>query len=485
MGLKRHERAVETTFLSEGQRREIHETALRVLRNVGVVHHDERAVELLAEAGCLVEDDPDGENDRVYYPAGLVEWAVDAAPSMVTLWHRNRSDKLKVGGENVYWGTGPSTPNVLDVQTHEIRRGRKSDIQQAAQVVDYAENVDFCMSYCLPLDEPDAVSDCHEIDAMLRNCRKPIVHLSTSDSDTLQQSLQLLYAEAGSERAALQKPRAAFYVEPTSPLILDEIATGTAIECADVGYPVVVASSPQAGSTAPISLSGTLVVTVAEFLAELVLTQLVTEGAPTIMGTVGSALDVQMTQPTYSGPELAMLSAGVTEMGRFYDLPTFGTAGATDAKRVDAQAGFEAGHTITTAAMSGTNMIHDVGYMASGLVNSMESILIGDHVVGMAEHYVTGLDLSPEMVMEDLIEAVGPGGDYVSRRETLDHIEQAHYSPLHGLVDRRSLEEYRDDPSTAFERANEAVRRILDEHQVPALDDETQAEMDAILDDAT
>jgi trimethylamine--corrinoid protein Co-methyltransferase len=483
MGLDSHDRAVEMSLLSGRQRREIHGTALRVLRNVGVVTHGDRAVDLLADEGCIVEDGPDGDRNRVSYPPGLVEWAIDAAPSMVTLWHRNRSDKCKIGGENVYWGTGPTTPNVLDHQTREIRPGTKDDVGEAAVVVDYARNVDFCMPFCLPSDVPEETAGCHGLDALLRTCRKPIVQPPASDPAAVETCLDLLTAEAGSERAARKKPRGAMYVEPTSPLELDAASTETALACADADYPVVVASMPQSGSSAPISLSGTLVLTVAEFLAELVLIQLVSEGAPTIMGTVGSAFDVKATRMTYGGPELATIATGLTELGRFYDLPTFGTAGATDAKRVDAQAGLEASHTVTTAAMSGTNMVHGLGYMASGSVNSMEQLLLGDHLAGMAERYVRGIDLSTEMVMEDLIEAVGPGGDYISRRETLDHIEQTHFAPLHGVADRRSLDESREHPTTAFERANTAVRRILDEHTVPALDEDVQAELDAIVDD--
>jgi trimethylamine--corrinoid protein Co-methyltransferase len=99
------------------------------------------------------------------------------------------------------------------------------------------------------------------------------------------------------------------------------------IEAARAGIGVNVLSMAMAGGSAPVNLAGTLVTHNAEVLSGITLNQLVRRGSPVIYGSSTCALDLLYTTASVGSPELAMISAAVASIARYYLLPSFVAGG--------------------------------------------------------------------------------------------------------------------------------------------------------------
>ena len=182
--------------------------------------------------------------------------------------------------------------------------------------------------------------------------------------------------------------------------------------CAEKGIPGAYLPSPNTGGGGPITIAGALALGNAECLAGLLLTQLVRPGAPFLYGMNVAALDMQSTIVAYGTPDWAQAMAAFSDMARFYHLPVWGGAGATDSKVVDAQAGFEATATIMSAFLTRCNVVHDVGYMEYGSTSSMELLVICDEIIRHTRFIADGVEVSERTLAREAIGRARPGGGF-------------------------------------------------------------------------
>jgi len=87
------------------------------------------------------------------------------------------------------------------------------------------------------------------------------------------------------------------------------------------------------------------------------------------------------------------------------------------------------------AALGGTNLIHDCGYLAGGSIGSMEMAVICNEIIGMIMKIIQGVQINEETLAVDVIKNVGPGGHYMSQKHTLNHVREL-YTPT--LFDKES-----------------------------------------------
>ncbi len=88
---------------------------------------------------------------------------------------------------------------------------------------------------------------------------------------------------------------------------------------------------------------------------------------------------------------MRMNSAHYARMGKYYELPVFGLGGSTDAKILDQQCGFEVTVSLMTALLHGVNIVHDVGFMDSGLQASLQILVMSNEFIGFLRAAV-GID---------------------------------------------------------------------------------------------
>jgi len=221
------------------------------------------------------------------------------------------------------------------------------------------------------------------------------------------------------------------------------------IFCAENNIPLINFPAPQSCGSAPATFAGTIVQASAESLSGLVLHQLVNPGAPFIYGAFTTIMDMKTTIFSYGATELSLMTGAMAQMAQYYRLPFFGTAGATDAKFCDAQAGAEVAFQCLTSAAVGSGLVHDCSsWMDHGSLVSPEFMVLTHDIVDSVHHFMNGIPVTKETLAVDIIDKVGPGGHYLTEKHTMDHFRQIKYSEL---FDRSIYEKWEAAGSKKFE----------------------------------
>lgn len=458
---------------SDEQILEVHFATLEILERTGVEVRDQRARNLLKQAGARLE----GERARI--PSHLVNWAINSAPERVVLSSRTGQRVMPLEANRVFFGTGSDTPNTIDPDTRQRRRSVRADVGRIARLVDALPNIDFLMSLAVASDVPAHAPFVFEFADMLAGTSKPLV-FTAHDQQDMEDIAEMAAAVVGGESALRANPIAIHYAEPITPLIHSPMGLRKLLFCADHHLPVVYVSGMSAGATTPVTLAGGIALGSAECLSGLVIHQLASPGAPFIYGANVSVIDMGTMGYVYGGPEFPITNAALADMARYYRLPVWGLAGASDAKCVDAQAGMECMLSVLMAVLSRGNLVHDVGYIEQGLTSSMEMVTVVDEMVAMARMILRGIPTDREHTAVDVIDEVGPGGQFLNTEHTARFFRTDHF--LTRLLDRNPFDTWqRNGAKTLEDRANEKVREILATHQPAPLPDGAQQVIENVL----
>jgi trimethylamine--corrinoid protein Co-methyltransferase len=452
-------------FFSTSQIEDIHNTTLEVLERTGVKIMSPWAKDLLKNSGATVLDE-----NIVKIPSRLVDRALSSSSHRISLANRKGERQLNLEGYRSYFGTGSDTPFVIDGNTGEKRQAIKEDVARSAKLCDALQNIDFVMSMGLVSDSSSQTSFLQEFVAMLLNTQKPIVFCSLNRED-LSKAVEIASLVAGSMSKLQENPFIVHYAEPISPLIHHQDPLEQLAYSAENWIPVIYTPGISAGGSAPVTLAGAIVIANCENLAGLVIHQLVNPGAPFLYGGTVTRLDMATGEYTHGTPEHFLGSCGRAALGHYYKLPIFGVAGRTDSKLLDPQAGIEASISILMEALSGANLIHDMGYMATGQVASDDMIVMCDEIIALVKRLLRGIDISTETLAKDVIHNVGPGGCFIDHDHTLNHFKKE-FSTL-SCMDRMSLGSLEKGGTNSFtDRVRKKVEGILKEHTPEPLDKE-------------
>jgi len=461
------------SVFTDAQCQEIHNATLEVMENVGAIIYDEEAIEILKKGGAYVD------GNRVRFPSSLVECAIRTAPSRIVLCDRNGNRKVFLEDHKTYFGPGPTNTYTLDPYTGEKRFPKISDTYRAAKVMDALPNIDFQMDMGTPRDVPTDVADIYLLEAMLTNSTKPIVHWGYN-AKNYQTMVDMCVAIAGSLQELQKNPFICLYSEPSSPFSHSQDAIQKMIFMARNYLPVIYTPAPSCGGTAPATLAGNIVVSNAECLAGLVVCQLVREGAPFIMGGVPSILDMKSMILSYGAPEFDLIHAGFTDIAHYYKIPMFSTAGCTDSKAVDEQAAIEATSSCLMAALSGANLIHDVGYMEYGATSSLELLVMDNDIIGHIRRIVEGIKVNEDTLAVDVIKAIGPGNQFLTHRHTFEHFKNETWAP--SLINRQRYDHWVNGGKlTLGEAVNIKTKEIIENYEPEKFPTDVQARIGEIV----
>jgi len=444
-------------MLSNSQLAEIHQASLEILSRTGVRVFESEALDLLGNAGCKISD-----GDLVKFSEAVIEEALSYAPSRVVLSCRNGKPSVFLEEQRTFFGTGSDLLHTLDLETGERRLSCLSDVRDAARLADSLPNIDFVMSMALPSDVAPATSDRHSFLAMINNTTKPVV-FTAWDEAGLADIITMAETIAGGAAELTRNPFLLAYLEPTSPLQHSQEVLRKMLMMADKKLPIVYAPGGIDGASAPVTQAGSLAMANAEVLSGLTIAQLRQPGTPVVYGSGSGPLDMQTTVVSYSSPEFMLHCKAMVELGqRFYHLPTWGFSGCSDSKLPDMQAGIESSLWILWTALSGANLVHDIGYLESGLTNSYEMIVICDEIIGFVRRLLGGIELTPETLALDVIDEVGPGGNFLSTDHTLRHFQECWYP---NIIDRSTyLSWTKAGKPAAVEKARQAARDAIANH---------------------
>lgn len=463
------------SYLTQDQLAAIHNATLELLETTGVQVLQDEALELLRAAGAIV-----GPKNIVKIPEVLVKNALHTAPSRIVLSDRHGQRKLFLEPGRSYFGTGSGCPNILDIYTQKRRRTSKQDIANQAKLCDYLPNIDFVMSLGLVEHEDPDMGYIYEFEAMARNTVKPIIP-SCSNGQNAQDIIDLAAAIMGGHDQLRNHPLIAVYSEATSPLRHAQDALEKLLVCADNWVPVIHTIGSLAGATAPVTLAGALTTGNAELLSALVIHQLKQPGAPFFYGGTITAIDMKTMVHPYGAPEFHVLSACLTELGRYYSLPVFSTGGCTDAKLFDEQAAAEAAYSLLLESLAGGNLIHDIGYIDSGLTSDLSTICFSDEMIDLCKHVVSPVLVDDEHLALEAAQRVGPGGHFLNDPHTFKHFRSV-FSPKLLVRERYEIWEEKGR-QTLGQTVRNKVIYALENHQCEPLSDQADRSFSDLIAD--
>jgi len=389
----------------------IHQASMEILTEPGLVSFNEEAADMLHSQGAAVESIP-GEHRswQVRMPEQLVLKALDNAPKTVKLGARNPDNALIMRGDEpkVHLITGSETNIWLDVgfptyvnkddPSKEIRvpefhsrRGTVDDLCQSAHVCEHLEMVDGYIR-TVNIQDRDITEqnkDVNKFFASLNNNTKHFMSGLTSLSQ-LDNVVRMAELVAGGKKALEDNPIISFITcLVKSPLQFVEDTTDTFIEVCRRGLPVVVSSSPQAGTTAPIKEAGIMAQINAEVLAGITLGQLVRPGTPVLYGSVPVRARMDTLGDSYGSVETSQYNIDCVQMARFYGIPNYSTSGVCDSKTPGQQSSIERLFSDIVVAMSGPQYLHCAfGLLDSNSVFCLLQAVLDDAHFKMVEFFL-------------------------------------------------------------------------------------------------
>jgi trimethylamine--corrinoid protein Co-methyltransferase len=457
--------------LTDSEIEQIHQTVLRVFSEVGVqVNHDD-ALEIFKTAGAKV----DSSSRIVKFEEAMVMDLIKQAPSVVNLCGRDPDGYLdcEIGGTRVHLGTGGTALNVQDPGSDDNRRSELRDIMNMARLVNELENIHFYMLNIFPNDIDREDIDVNRFGAALNRTKKHIMG-GVYTVEGIRNVIKMSEMIAGSPEALRQRPFISMVTCIISPFKLDEDYGRLAIEVAKNNIPLVVPAEPLCGATAPITLAGNLVVDCVDTLTGVMLAQLINPGTPVLFGCISSITDLRDMKYLAGAVEMGLLNAAASQMAQFYELPIYATAGMSDAKVNDAQAGYESALTNLMVALAGGNFIHDAaGFLEFCMTASFDKLVIDNEIIGMVMRAVEGIRVDETTLAFDEIQKVGPAGHFLSSRHTRRYMRREQYMPT--LSDRENRDIWRAaSGKDARQRATEKARSILNVEPVSLIDPEVR-----------
>ncbi len=450
--------------LSEGDVAQIHGAALEALETIGLSGVTETAAAYCTKAGA------EFRGGRLYFPPELVEATIKAANRDFTLYGRDPKHDLHPNGHKVHFGTAGAAVHVVDVESNSYRESTLLDLYNAARITDLQDNVHFFQRPMVARDMESTLDlDLNTLYASLAGTSK---HVGTSVTvpENAAPFLEMLYMVAGGEATFRARPFASAsvcFVVP--PLRFARDACDIMESLTKGGVPILLLSAGQAGATSPAAVAGSVVQSVAEVLAGLVYVNAISPGHPAIFGTWPFVSDLRTGAMSGGSGEQALLSAAVSQMAQFYDLPAGSAAGMSDSKVPDIQAGFEKGITTALAGLSGLNMVYESAGMHGSLMGfCFESLIIDNDMLGQVLRTIRGIEINPDTLSLDTMRSVCLGGPehYLGSEQTLRLMQSEYIYPE--LASRLSPKEWEEAQKPDIVKAASRLKALILASHFPA-----------------
>ncbi len=403
----------------------IHNASMQVFEKVGIEIDNERALQLFAENGAHV----DFNNKRVRAHEDWIIERIKTAPARVILYGREDKYHLVVEPGRTFLGTGGTAVGIIDYESGIRRPTVLDDITTITKLCHGLDNIHWFVLPAYPNDLPTEEVDVNRFFAGLNNTTKHIMG-GVFGPNGAKKVIGMAQALAGGTEELQAKPNISITCSIMSPLKMEKNYVDHMFEVAQAGVPLVTSCAPISGATAPMTLAGTLVQINVEALSGIILAQLINPGSPVLYSVVPTTADMRTMNFLFGAVENGIMNSVCAQLASFYNLPMYATGGTTEAKIPDAQAGYEKAITTLMPALAGAQLIHEsAGLIDSGMTVSLEQYVIDNEINGMVMRAVRGLDIDEDRLALEVIETIGPGGNYLTHQHTLKYMRSENFMP--------------------------------------------------------
>ena len=450
----------------------IHAYSLELLRDTGIRFPSEKALAIFKKHGFKVD------GSMVHFEEQDIQRALQTVPSAFTIEARNPSRNLRIGETNYVMAPGYGPPFIIE-PSGEKRNATLADVETFCKLVQTSKYIDFNSAIVVqPHDVPAETAHLDMLVPTLTLTDKPIMGSSASEA-AAQDSLQLAQIIWG----RLDKPVMLSLIDSLAPLQYAPESVEALMVFAEAGQPLIIHSACTLGSTGPITMAGSLVISNATTLAGICLAQLINPGAPLVYGLGGSPMDMRTGGYVNATPEDAKHVAIVTAMGQYYNMPCRSHGALTESFCLDYQAGMESAVMLTAAALSGVHVsLHACGTFGSMLAMSFEKFIADEDLCGVVKKLIQPVEFTQETFAMDLIKQLGTSGNYLMEDHTVSRCRDEFFIPD---LSNRSIHDkwLAMEPQDITARARGLLAKRLTEYEKPEMDPKLEKKLIRYVED--
>lgn len=454
---------------------QIHKASMKILDEVGIKFHNEKAVEVLKNNGIRMEG-----SVAKFSEDEIMRW-VEKAPSHCTLHARNPRYNVVFGGDRVNHAPGYGCAFIAEKDGSQ-REGTIYDYIKCAKL--YHANDDFNIVGGIMVQPNDVPQDSAPLDMFYSTFThsEKAMFIATGEEKYVRAMMRSMAEVYGGFDEMVRKPRLITLVNTNSPLGLDRIMLDNIMVFAEYGQPVVVAPSTMLGLTGPVTIAGTLASSNAEVLAGIALAQMIRPGTPILYGMQSTGSDMRMAQIAGASPEGTLIQGFGGKMAKYYKLPCRGGGCMTDSPTVNAQAGYESMMTCFSSYMNKINfVIHSGGIVAGFNALSFEKMIIDFEVIRYVKRCFRGFEVNEDTLALDLIKEKGHSGEFLTSDHTWNNFRSEIYTPM--ISTRGNVNNPMEEYDNAIEKEIDNMIRKYDENR-PEIDKEDIEKVRRILGEA-
>ncbi len=439
-----------------------------LLAKSGIDVHSPAARRALEGAGADVVKG----GHRVRIPSDVLTENVRKAPHEILLASRDGKRDVRVPDGRTHVCTDGCGVNVLDLETGVRRESTAKDLADLTRVGDALEPLEYQWPLCVAGDVPSEIHDLVEAATALENTTMHIQHeaLSEREADAM---IEMAAAIVGGRKELRRRPLLSAIQCPVSPMVFEEGSTEALMAFGRAGVPVAPMSMVLLGGSSPVYLASALVVSNAEVLASVVVSQVAAPGAPIFWSIASGPIDMRSGSFGAGSPEMAVLSAAGAELARFYHLPSLVASLGCDADTPGFQAALEKVGTGMATMLAGPDAVSGIGGLDTDNTMSLEQLVLDAEIVDYIQRVKRPFAVSDDSIHMDMLTRVGPAGNYLKEKHTLLHFREALWSS--SLLLRDGFVEGRPNEQRVRERARARVREILRTHEVAPLPADVRA----------
>jgi trimethylamine--corrinoid protein Co-methyltransferase len=450
----------------------IHETALKILDEIGINLLHPEVLEIIAQRGIKVS------GQRAYFkPQQVMDW-VSKAPREFTLYARNPKFDAVVGGNHRTFAPGYGCAQIIRADGSQ-RDALLADYIAFAKLTHQSEYLKWNGGILAqPADVPAHQSHLIMLYAAATHSDKCLLGIPGTGA-TVQEIMDMMAVIFGGKEAFIQKPRILTLINTMSPLQIDEFGLQSMLIAARHHQPMIISPVPATGTTGPISLAGNLAMATAEALAGIAVAQMITEGVPVLFGALSGNADLKTGNMFTSSPVFGIQCRLAADLARMFKLPSRGNGTVTDAKWVGVQSGYESMMSMLTSLQSNHNFnLHCAGILDSFAAMSYEQFMVDLEIMRRAFRYFQAAEIDEAALSFEVIKEIGPGGEFLTAADTLEKVRTHAWTAELDITEKVAGKSFNDQ---FLENVHLKLQHMLDSYQKPELDADIQKKLEEYL----